>query len=280
MLLPIPGTAAKWIFFDKVTVNRCYPALGLINITIVILALAQPVSGRNSSSFDRKQLAFYCRTYLGFFLLAAILLILTNSAMQSYFRTMVVIAAAAYTAVLVFCIFHRWHPAFAATLLLPLLVQNALVNPLDRGLDTVMASNLFKRGRSDSQLRDGKGLIYSQWIEQAGFLSAVGLDTMNSMKIVPDLKRTTLADPEARFTSIYNQSSYLIAEALPEGEKSQFASPSLGIVVWKVNPFDPVLKEMGIRFLAFDREPNAELKNRLRPLENVRSPGLWLYEAP
>ena len=61
---------------------------------------------------------------------------------------------------------------------------------------------------------------------------------------------------------------------------SEFESPRVGVVVWKVNPLDPKLKEIGIKYLAFDYPPDSSIREKLKVILEDTSSGLWAYELP
>ena len=61
---------------------------------------------------------------------------------------------------------------------------------------------------------------------------------------------------------------------------SEFESPTNGVVVWKVNPLDPKLKEIGIRYVAFDSLPDSSIRQKLKLIFKEESAGIWAYELP
>jgi hypothetical protein len=50
--------------------------------------------------------------------------------------------------------------------------------------------------------------------------------------------------------------------------------------VWHISPTDPLLKALGIRYVAFDQQPQADLLTGLIPLSDVPIGGIWLYRIP
>ena len=102
-------------------------------------------------------------------------------------------------------------------------------------------------------------MSFSSSVVPVGFVSALGVDVVNGLKIIPALDELTLFDPEKKYTSIINQSCYLLAHVQTEAEPSRFESVSPGYVDWKVNPLDPKLKEIGVKYVAFDSPPDSSM---------------------
>jgi len=75
-----------------------------------------------------------------------------------------------------------------------------------------------------------------------------------------------------------NQSGYYIVNPLGLNQPSTFRRDAFNVVHWGVNPLDPGLRKIGIRFLAFDKQPPPEIRQRLKPLAARRISKFWLYE--
>jgi hypothetical protein len=111
-----------------------------------------------------------------------------------------------------------------------------------------------------------------------GFVSASGLDLVNGLKFIPPLEELSLFDPARKYDSVLNQSCYLIVHVQTETGPSEFESPNPGVVVWKVNPLDPKLKEIGVKYLAFDAPPESSIRQKLKLIFKEESNGIWAYE--
>jgi len=256
--------------------QRCLHALGLINIAIVVTYVSTMGLPHTRKAFmlSKESLA----TFLGILILPFVVLAWMNSVYRQFFTFFEITTAAVYIAFLIACLRHNWRRLLATALLLPAIATTALVNPLDRGLDAVLKSSLSAAIERRPELRKGRWLVYSSWIVLPGFMSAAGLDLANGLKIIPSLDELTLFDPERKFASIINQSCYLVAHVQTEAEPSQFESPQAGVVIWKVSPLDPRLKEMGIKYLAFDSLPDSSIRRHLRLLLEETANGIWAYE--
>jgi hypothetical protein len=275
MLFPIPAEIGRWIMFNRVPPYRCYHALGLINVTIVGLFLAERSTAR----------AHYSPTKSDWLrgLAAAIILVFLfvqmNRTLDYFFSASAIIIASLYVSLLIFFLI-RTHPrAFAICLLVPLIFTNALVNPLDRGLEVITASTLFKMAHGEhNDWRDHKWLIYAPWADQPGLLAATGIDVVDCLKIVPAKARMGVFDPDGRYADVINRSSYFMARLPGPNEPSSFDSPSMGNVLWKVNPLDPRLKQIDVDRVAFaTNPPPGEYLRELTPLFETSLPDIQVY---
>src|SRR5204862_7308810 len=122
--------------------------------------------------------------------------------------------------------------------------------------------------------------VFSSWVYLPGFFSACGLVVVNRLKIIRALGELTRFDAAGEYASITSQSCYLVAHVRPEMGPSEFESPSIGVVVWKVNPLDPKLKEIGIKYVAFDSPPDPSIRQKLKLIFKEEPGGIWAYELP
>ena len=47
-----------------------------------------------------------------------------------------------------------------------------------------------------------------------------------------------------------------------------------------MNPLDPKLKEIGIKYVAFDFPPDSSIRQKLKLIFKEESGGIWAYELP
>lgn len=278
-VLPIAASTARFTFFDRVPAGRALPTLGLVNIVLVMTALSWP----------RKRLARGWGQHLiegaGIFGIALIILGLVNLGFGNFYGLEAVAVAAALVAVAAKCLLEGWVLGFGVAVVAPLVIAYSFVNPLDRGFDTIFRSELFQTVQSHPALRQGKWLVFSQaptldpW--GSGFVEAVGCDVFNGLKYVPDLKDLELFDTRGTNSAKLNQSAYLLVELAPNGSSEDFERlGTVGILVWKVNPLDPRLRQIGIRYLAFPFQPPPEVLKGLKAAANNPISTFWIYELP
>jgi hypothetical protein len=287
MLLPIPAEIGRWFMFNRVPPFRCFHALGLINVVIVGLFFAERQNAPRSRPVP---IAHWFRGLCAGAILI-LLLFRMNRDLAYFFSKWAIAIAGIYLSVLVLLLIHARPKIFAACLLAPLVLANGLINPLDRGLDVITSSPLFKAAHGEHQdWLDGKWVLFAlaPWADQrrfwflnlwsTGLLGATGIDIVDWMKIVPDRKRMGMFDPDKRYANVINRSGYILAQPLAPGEQASFETPSGYDVLWRLDPLDPRLKEIGVDRIAFASQlPRPQLNRRLAPLLEASLPGLRVY---
>ena len=279
MVLPVPASFGKWVFLHKVPPFRAFHALGLINVAIVAVYLAR-MADLDPAATPRPGWDGQLVSLVSFMCTGGLVLHLANVSLGKFFPPLAVAVCAAYTGLLLWCLRNHWPRAFALFLLVPLAVANGNVNPLDRGLGALRGGTVFQAIQRHPELKVGKCLVYAPAEGLPGLLRGAGLDVFNSVKFVPDLVRMAHFDPGGRYREAMNQSGYLIAQPLPEGEVSRCESPIQGHQLWKVSPLDPQLRAIGVRHVVFDSQPDEKILPKLRPALTEPLPGVWIYDVP
>ena len=272
MLFPIPAGIARWFFFDRVPPFRCFPALGLINIAIVGIFIAER-KGAGRSDYLRGAAAAVS---------LVLLFLMMNQKLEHFFSMWAIATGSIYICLLTVFLVQAQRKVFAGCLLIPLAFTNGLINPIDRGLDVITASSLFKAAHGDhDNWRDGKWLIYAPWADESVLLAATGIDVVDCFRILPDRERLAAFDPEKRYDEAINRSGYLMALPLTGEEKTSFETVGSGNVLWRANALDPRLTRIGVRFVAFAyKPPPAGLVELLAPRLDAARPGLTVYRLP
>ena len=277
MLLPIPAAIGKILLLDRVVPHRCLPALGLVNVAIVATCLSSlPPQQRSSPVGWVRKLT----PYLAVFILLLGALIYMNHVYHRFFTFFELCSAAAYVTFLALCLSNNWRWSLATAFLLPAVATTALVNPVDRGFDVILQSSLLRKIKQQPELRNGRWLVFSEGFTLPGFFSACGLDLVNGLKLIPALDELARFDPAKNYASIINRSCYLIAHVNSEVGQCEFTSPNIGVVTWKLHPLDPKLREIGVKYLAFDSPPPPSTQERLKLVFKEEVSHIWAYELP
>lgn len=267
MVLPIPAAAGHFLFLDRVQGLRMAPALGLVNICIVMLVLSAPQQRR------RMELTTI-------FTIAApvvfTILFLANQEVNEYFRLSELLLGTLWASVMITLLLDGRRLAFAAAVVIPNVFLFALVNPVGRGLDTITSTPLFDLVQQNARLRQGKWLVFSKGYPTSIF-TAVGCDVYNGMRYLPDLDHFPLFAAHGIDTGVLNNLGYMNIAQLEPGEAPRATLGKYGPIL-SVSPLDPLVKELGIRYVAFHDRPAERVLKHLKPLINGNVSEFWLYE--
>ena len=275
MIFPVPAGIGTVFGMQLVFFNRSVPALGLVNVAIVALCVS--ARRRFETASDGFEL-----TYLsgGVFLSALAMLILTNQSLSSYFTLREVLITTVFLTTVVVLILTFNRIAVASILVISQAALFGTVNPIQRGLGVVTDSQLFTFMQRNKQYRTGKWIVFSGEVAPSGFLIAVGCDVYTGLRLLPDVKHFPVFLARGMKLEAFDRAGYLLATAINPETKISFESPVSYAARLNVNPADPLLKELGIRFVAFDRQPVSGTSTGLVPIGSGPIDHLWLYKIP
>lgn len=275
LLFPIPAAVGGILGLNRTAGSRVFPALGLANVAIVVLCGAAMSKG-HLPVLQKKWL----RATLAIAGFAFILLLLravdTN---LDYFFSLpeVLLAAVMATGLLYLFLVRRWW-AFAGLLIVPQAIMFGRVNPVERGLSVFIDSDLRKFIRQNPALLRGEWLVFSDSVVNAGFFAATGAEVYGSNHYLPDIDHFPVFAADHFDLDILNRDGYLDAHLRRPAEPMKVENPAPAILQLDVRPDDPILKQLGIRFVAFDFIPDESALRGLRPLCPGPVDGYWLYE--
>jgi hypothetical protein len=268
-IYPFPAWFGHLFMLDKVAAQRSLPAMGILNTAIVVIVLSAP-EWKRKMSLDSKLVIAVPALFLT--------LAICNSLLDDFFTWREILFTGAW---LVFLIGFLWDvrpKAFMATALIPSIFIFGLVNPVARGIGAVTSSSLFQFVEAHKYLRDAKWLVIVDQNEPFGIFSACGLDSYTGMHYLPPVRDFKTFRAHGLDTQILNSGGMLAAKTARNAQT--FQSMAEGAVQWDVNPADPVVKDLGIRYIAFDHAEPPSAVPGLRPLSDLPVSGFWLYELP
>lgn len=270
--LPVPAVLGRVLGLDHAGMARIMPAVGLANIGIVVLCGAALRVPRPRPWFAR---ALTPLLAFGIFFAA---LQYTDVKLQHYFteRNVAVFALLAALPVAPYLWRKKW--AFAITLMVPQVIAFGAINPIERGLPVFTKSGLRQLVRERPALLDGKWLMFSDTPVTSGFLAATGCDVYTGLHYIPDIDHFRIYAANHLDLQILNRDGYLGAHLRKPDEKMSVGLRTVGYVEWRVSPADPILKQLGIRYVAFDFQPPAVWLSYMTPLSTTAVDGFWLYE--
>jgi hypothetical protein len=170
--------------------------------------------------------------------------------------------------------------ALALALVLPQAIVLGPVNPVERGLQVVTSSELRKFVEVRPQLLKGKWFVYAGSFVHSGFFKAVGCDVYSGLRFLPDIDHFALFAARGLNLETLNRSQYLVALPQRPDETTTLRLITVGLVEWRVAPSDPLLRQLGIKYLAFEKRPDPVLSSNLIALSTGPVDGFWLYRFP
>ena len=279
MIVPIPSSAGRILGLNETGWTRCLPALGLTNISIVALTMSAASSDRAKSETRAFSSGFLLRTS-GVFLIVFTILLLTNQSLASYFSWKELAFDICFTTLLIMLVLERRRVALAIALITSQALVFGAINPIERGLPVFTSSALYGFVRSHSAVLKGKWLVFSDGIEGSSYLAAMGCDVYTGLKYLPDIDHFALFASKGLDTKDFNRDGLLVARVAPPNRPSFTEVPHPFMVRWNVNPSDPILRTLGIQYIAFDQKPSDAIASQLVPLANESLSSLWLYRLP
>ena len=280
LLLPMPAEIGKILGLNKTGGARCVPALGLANMAIVALCMTSARKDCQSATRTRSRLQMFSQVIvilLAFF----VVLQLTNDRLDAYFSQIAVSFAAVLSTILTLLILENRGRALAIILVASNAYAFGSINPIERGMGVITGSNLYKLVQGNTELLRGKWIVFSDRQELSGFVESVGCNTYTGMRFLPDVDHLSLFVSRGMNAQVFNNSTYLTAHAIGIQDKSYFEASVPGVTRWYVNPSDPILRTLGIKYVAFDQRPSGEIASGLIPIhDNSPVDKFWLYRLP
>jgi hypothetical protein len=274
LIFPIPAEIGRVLGLDRTLGARLFPALGLANVAILVLCGASMTETR--SIFKNVWLRTVL-TGLGFGCTLFLLRTVNRDLGRFFNRQEVLLAAMMATGLCyLFCARHKW--AFAALLILPQAFVFGRVNPIEQGMSVYLDSDLRKFVSGHPELLRGKWLMFSDSVVRSGFLAATGAQVYTGTHYLPDIDDFPVFAANHLDLNILNRDGYLDAHLRQPDEPMKLEMSATIIVQWDVRPGDAILKQIGIRYVAFDRLPDHDAMTFLRSLSEKPVDGFWLYE--
>jgi hypothetical protein len=270
-VFPMPAIFGHITALDRCTGARCLPALGLLNIAIVALTVTRVKQGDGIRHIYNVLLSTIMFTAL---------LVLANQFLGRFFSTTAIVLGAFYLALLTTLIISAKPRMLAVLLIIPQALVFGGVNPVEQGMGEFTQSNFNRYIQSHRELLNGKWLVYSDMVPKSGFVAEAGCQVYTGTRYIPDIDHFKLFASRGLDINTFNRLGYLDAHAIAPGQPTRFIQTSPVVVEWDVAPTDPLLPQVGIRYLAFDSQPDPKLTEHLTALTEEPVDGFWLYKLP
>jgi hypothetical protein len=168
-----------------------------------------------------------------------------------------------------------WLPAVLAGLLL---LSNAGVNPIMRGLSPLLNSAAFK-AVEEIRAADprAKWIAYNDF-NLAQLVLATGAPVLNGNKLVPDFAFWRRLDPDGRAKWIYNRYANIYCKLPADFDPGGLSLFQDDVFILSLPPDSSVLKDVGCQYLLLpDVWPDAELHG-FSLVQQITPSNIWIYQ--
>ncbi len=275
LVVPFPSSMGMILGFDRTGGTRALPALGLANILIVVLCMSASAEGVRDRRGASRSMFFFRAG--GILLIVFSILLLTNATLKNFFSWSELSLGAVTTTALIVLVLEARKVLLALALIVPQAFLFGAVNPIERGLGVITSSDLYGFIRAHDELRHAKWIVYSEGVVGSGFLRSSGCDVFTGFMYVPVIDYFPIFKDHGLDLRAFNRDGILIAHALPVGWKSFAEVPIIYAVRLNISPSDSMLKQLGIKYAAFEQRPSDLIASQLIPLASGPVGGIWLY---
>jgi len=146
----------------------------------------------------------------------------------------------------------RWVPKCLAVSLIGIaLFSGILVNPVRRGIDSAVSSELSTNiARVVEQDPTALWIVDNQGLPTNNIGISVGARTINSSNMYPDVERWRAFDPTGEYDEIYNRSAHVTIR-IEDIAEPEFVSEFINTFLVYLSPYS--IRELGVSYVVSDR---------------------------
>lgn len=272
-LVPFPKWLLRATFLDFATERRALLTIGLASILLCCIFLdryrAQIFTTRSA----------ICAGLIFWFAIAGLLWNASLHNPQIFPDKRQVALALIINATIATLFFWETKRSWIPTVLAALLIlSNAGVNPIMRGLSPLLNSQAF-RVIEEIRAADPKAkwIAYND-LDLAQLILATGAPVLNGTKLLPDFTFFRRLDPGRPAESIYNRYANIYCRLPPDSDPGGLELFHEDIYVLSLPPDSPILREFGYDCLLFpDVWPDAKLHG-FSLVQQITPSHLWIYK--
>ena len=169
-------------------------------------------------------------------------------------------------------------------LLIAIVIPNANVNPVTKGLAPILENPLVVDSKEVHEKDPSARWALMGNTRLTHLLKANGIDLFNSVKLVPPMKDMKVLDRTGRYDSVYNRYAWMTMNSKQVAQN--FDVNWNDTVIFRqtfqdgytifIDPCSPKLKQLGVKYFVFDTVPNPkEIRCMTKLKENA---GLFIYK--
>jgi len=169
-------------------------------------------------------------------------------------------------------------------LLIAIVIPNANVNPVTKGLAPILENPLVVDSKEVHEKDPSARWALMGNTRLTHLLKANGIDLFNSVKLVPPMTDMKVLDRTGRYDSVYNRYAWMTMNSKQVAQN--FDVNWNDTVIFRqtfqdgytifIDPCSPKLKQLGVKYFVFDTVPNPkEIRCMTKLKENA---GIFIYK--
>jgi hypothetical protein len=244
MLLPIPASIGQLLLLQRVQPRRLFLPIAFAGVLAMVLLVAYLLDGR--IRLARWQTAACAVVFALPQAWCASRYTVDGSSIDIVLGGAIV----ALTTVAIVLALSRWPAVGLAMLVVLVAVQTWSIQPLQRGMDPLVANPLYV---AVSQVRASIPDQRAGWVafdtapEVKGTLTAAGVNHLSGVSPYPDLRAWHVLDPLGAHERIWNRYAHVAFSRGPQPEPT-FELLGVDSVNVIIDPCSPVLEDLGVRY--------------------------------
>src|SRR5688572_9127130 len=284
VLVGFPAFLSKITLFSMSPDFRTLPIVGVTNCFLLISYIASSKMDIKKERISWVELGAVTAASLIFMLVVTTQI---NKATENFFtsgQVGVAIALIVISYLLTRYKNFRFAKPALLILLIAMVIPNANVNPVTKGLAPILENPLVVDSKEIHEKDPSARWALFGNTRLTHLLKANGINVFNCVKFVPPLKDMKVLDPTGKYDSTYNRYAWM---TMNSKQVSQYFDVNWNDTVMFrqtfqdgytifIDPCSPKLKQLGVKYFVFDTVPNPkEIRCMTKLKENV---GLFIYK--
>lgn len=284
VLVGFPAFLSRITLFSMSPSFRALPIVGVTNCFLLICYIASSKMEIKKERISWMELGALAAATLIFMLIVTTQI---NKATENFFTSTqvgVAIALIVISYLLTRYKNFRFVTPALLILLIGMVIPNANVNPVTKGLAPILENPLVIDSKQVHEKDPSARWALFGNTRLSHLLKANGINVFNCVKFVPPLKDMKVLDPTGRYDSTYNRYAWM---TMNSKQVSQYFDVNWNDTVMFrqtfqdgytifIDPCSPKLKQLGVKYFVFDTVPNQkEIRCMTKLKENA---GLFIYK--
>lgn len=259
--LPLPDFFSKYSLLYMVPPQRLIIGLGFMNYLLIFYTLSKKIY-----SIQKKDLVDWILTIL-LVSLTGVLMYFTgkylyNSNPSSFnwpeivSSNMKILMVSIFVPLLLGLLLMGYRKIFLLFFLGYAFISTVYINPLYRGLDILINTDLANYIEEVSTKDDSKWIFYNNHYF-AQYALANNANVFNGIHIYPQFETWEVLDPEGKYKDIYNRYAHVMVSEFTQGE-SLVELTAMDALTLNIDPCDDRLSKLGIKYFLSTKPLNEE----------------------